>query len=491
MPIPKTMGQVFKGAPVPKVSPDIRKKIFESFLTTPERKEIYEGLAPAIEKELSQKGIEKAYLGGSFTTEKPIPGDIDLFLDVRPSYFHSTFGAPEPPFGLHVTPLMPGKEAATRVYKEILEEGKKRYGKEHDWVRILGLSGVAGVGALLGKPKEVEAAPYNFAKMEKILRSLATTPERKALVEKLLPSIEEVIKETPGTKRAFVGGSFVTKKPKPSDLDIALQVSPEYKENFLENVRKGMKRDIDIPYTGHNIKEALDVTRYQYGAGAPNDPTALTAKELIKEGQKRYGKDYHWKRILGVLGTLGVGTSVGAPEEAEAMPLGKLFPTKQISQKFLKTSSAEKMLVGSEVSGKIIKKVHTGKGDWRYLEFEDGTTRALTKDYVNDLSRAIGTKKYLSEATRTPSQALPMAQRSLETRLSRKQLQNEEEETFKQAHQAYLERVKEIDPTLVPKTVYVRYPKNDPNARVISLPEVYADVLEKQGIVTRIGAPKR
>jgi hypothetical protein len=76
---------------------------------------------------------------------------------------------------------------------------------------------------------------------------------------------------------------------------------------------------------------------------------------------------------------------------------------KKIAKKLLgstikgQLSSAHKVLAGQVIDGKVIKRVVKGKGDWRYIIKEDDSVEMVTKDFINSLSRNIGTKGKMDE----------------------------------------------------------------------------------------------
>ena len=50
------------------------------FVNTPRRKELFKNLQKFLKLCIDAKGIESIYIGGSFTTDKAEPGDIDLLV---------------------------------------------------------------------------------------------------------------------------------------------------------------------------------------------------------------------------------------------------------------------------------------------------------------------------------------------------------------------------------------------------------------------------
>ena len=112
--------------------------------------------------------------------------------------------------------------------------------------------------------------------------------------------------------------------------------------------------------------------------------------------------------VEGLLGALG-------PEEAEAGPYGKIG--KEFIKRITKgvVSSTAKGLKGKPLWGKTVKSIVKGKGDWRYIQFTDGTERAVTKDVMNELMQEYGTTlKSVELAGKDAPSKLLQAAKSLE-----------------------------------------------------------------------------
>ena len=185
--------------------------------------------------------------------------------------------------------------------------------------------------------------------------------------------------------------------------------------------------------------------------------------EEVQEGEKQ-----GW--VEGLLSALG-------PAEAEAGPYGK------IGKAFVKivrgvprvVSSAAKGLKGKPLWGKTVKSIVKGKGDWRYIQFTDGTERAVTKDVMNELMQEYGTVlKSVELAGKDAPSKLLQAAKSLEFHKARqkpfttKRLQEEWLKT-RQAH------VKSIG---MEPSEYVWV-----DSEKIFMPKEYAEILETSGAV--------
>ncbi|MBT9170387.1 MAG: hypothetical protein DDT18_00728 [Actinobacteria bacterium] len=350
-----------------------------------------------------------------------------------------------------------------------------------------------GVGAIAGaftiadmlRPEGAEAIPVTAAVRASILQRMATTPKREALLAKAIPRLEEELK-APGIKRAFVGGSFASPKiATPSDLDIFVQ-GPEYAEFFKRRLLTGKTEELPLFPPLHAIPAS--------GTHPEAKRFGEAAKDFLAAARKVYGPDYHWKRIFSAAG-LAAGASALAPEEAEAIPIKEII--KSGRKAMLKTaSSAERDLIGRRLGDKVVTGVKRAKGDWRRIYFHDGTEVDLTKDYLNSLMRGTGTKNYMREFMTQPARGRQsMAAAALSKRLDMLDIPISEHVKRYKEHITRLnqiERVFNLDPGgLVTESVWVRYPRADPNARILQMPKLYADELEKAGEVTILrGEPK-
>lgn len=174
------------------------------------------------------------------------------------------------------------------------------------------------------------------------LQEMATTPERQALLQEAMPYLERELSR-PGIKRAWLAGSYGTKKPNPSDIDIAVSPTPAYREDFYRRIKETIFQDgqrrlaqergdlVAEAAASRKVRELgtkfgfsrdekipVDIVRLARN----DDPMALTLKEMKKEGRVRHGEDYNFTRLLqATLAAVGVGAaSLLAPDEAEAAP---------------------------------------------------------------------------------------------------------------------------------------------------------------------------
>ena len=476
-----------------KLSPKVRKRIIEKLLFSPERKALYKKVSSALERVVEKPGVSRAYLHGSFVTKKPDPSDIDVVLRTNyPGLLKETEKIRTGVWPLteeewNVIPLHPvttsrfGK--GNVLPKMFRDTGKKKYGKDYKWIRIAGLAGaLGGAGAVVEEilhPNKAEAMPKIPASVRKeIINKLLTSIRRKHLWKKVGPTVERIV-EDPEVRRAYLGGSFVTSKKLPGDVDLLIRTKRSLKENIAE---KGLHWPRTSP---EEYKLPLDIYTTEKLNALRTSRHEPTAKDLLRVGRNRYGKDYKWIRIAGLTGALGgagmVGEELLGPEEAEAGPYGKIG--KEFIKRITKgvVSSTAKGLKGKPLWGKTVKSIVKGKGDWRYIQFTDGTERAVTKDVMNELMQEYGTTlKSVELAGKDAPSKLLQAAKSLEFHKARqkpfttKRLQEE----WLKTRQAHVKSMG-MEPS---EYVWV-------DSEKIFMPKEYAEILEMSGAV-KIKKPK-
>ena len=184
---------------------------------------------------------------------------------------------------------------------------------------------------------------------------------------------------------------------------------------------------------------------------------------MMPEEQEKQG----W--IENLLSTLG-------PSEAEAGPFGKIG--KEFSKKLTKgaISSAEEALKGKPLWDKTVKSVVKGAGDWRYIQFTDGTQRAVTKDVITELSQEVGTAAKMAElaAKELGPSRLEQAGKSLEFHKARQMMY----QTKRQKQEWLTIRQKHSKSSGMETTDYVWV-----DSEKTFLPKEYAEILEISGAV--------
>jgi len=471
-----------------KLSPKVRKMIIEKLLFSPKRKALYKKVSSALERVVEKPGVSRAYLHGSFVTKKPDPSDIDVVLrtnypgllkekeKIRIGVWPLT--EEEWNAGIPLHPVTTSRFGKGNVLPKMFRDtGKKKYGKDYKWIRIAGLAGaLGGAGAVVEEilhPNKAEAMPKIPASVRKeIIDKLLTSIRRKHLWKKVGPTVERIV-EDPEVRRAYLGGSFVTSKKLPGDVDLLIRTKRSLKENIAE---KGLHWPRTSP---EEYKLPLDIYTTEKLNALRTSRHEPTTKDLLRVGRNRYGKDYKWIRIAGLTGALGgagmVGEELLGPEEAEAGPYGKIG--KEFIKRITKgvVSSTAKGLKGKPLWGKTVKDVVKGTGDWRYIQFTDGTERAVTKDVMNELMQEYGTaSKSVELAGKDAPSKLLQAAKSLEFHKARqkpfttKRLQEE----WLKTRQAHVKSMG-MEPS---EYVWV-------DSEKIFMPKEYAEILETSGAV--------
>ena len=127
-----------------------------------------------------------------------------------------------------------------------------------------------------------------------IIEKLLTTPKRKGLYKRVDEVIEGLLEgstETVGPEKAYLFGSFTTKKKVPKDMDILAKY-------------KDVKGAEEILYPEVAIKHG-EVHYVPYSLRASKGPNL---RSIVEEGKRR-SKDWKLIRILSLLGVLGAGAS--------------------------------------------------------------------------------------------------------------------------------------------------------------------------------------
>ena len=222
-----------------------------------------------------------------------------------------------------------------------------------------------------------------------------------------------------------------------------------------------------------------------------NLPTPKKGVEVIALNPskvKLFWRDMKWPLSIGA--TVGGLTLMGGQgKEAEAMPVGEITKlTKNLLERTVSSSTA-KRLIGAKVRGQVIKDVLKSRGNWRYLVFDNDEVLPITKDYLQALTRAVGSKQYMKKlVTKSPKGQLAQALKSLEIREAGRG--PETTSLYRKTHRAFLETVKDLESTLTPETIWV---KSTLTHETLQLPKPYAEILEKEGRVKilREQLPKR
>ena len=170
--------------------------------------------------------------------------------------------------------------------------------------------------------------------------------------------------------------------------------------------------------------------------------------------------------------------SMIGPSEAEASPISKPFKTTaRAGIRRLEKSGTFEALKGTEFKGATIRSVVKGRGDWRYIVLDDGTSYPVTKDVLSDMMRAQGTAMKMGELQLKdqPGQLL-QAFKSLgyhKARLNPFANQAANLEHLK-AYKTQLEKAG----VEVPPTSLVKH-----EGKTFTMPTPYAEILQKEGVL--------
>jgi hypothetical protein len=146
----------------------------------------------------------------------------------------------------------------------------------------------------------------------KVLRRLATTPERAKLVEKAIPTLEKLITEQQ-PERVYLHGSYAGAKPNPSDVDVIFKHKKQNytKSNPVDFTKQQEQVDpIDVfnakPTKGKTTWEQYpeyktnELKLSKYTPGEWDEQLRDELRRIVVEGKSRYGSDYKWIRLLGL-----------------------------------------------------------------------------------------------------------------------------------------------------------------------------------------------
>jgi len=141
-------------------------------------------------------------------------------------------------------------------------------------------------------------------------------------------------------------------------------------------------------------------------------------------------------------------------------------------------SSSWARLNGTEFQGKKIKHVTQGHGNKRYIVTEDGAAIPVDKSVLNSLARARGTEKYVADFINKDSDGrLAQAFKSLDLHRARAHPNQKVVEDY---FMNYRDQLKASN-VPIPELSLV-----DLEGKFITLPKVYADILEPQGVIKKV-----
>ncbi len=168
-------------------------------------------------------------------------------------------------------------------------------------------------GSISNKPLTKAEQIFTPEYRKSILEGLATTPERKELLQTVLPTMEELISNLPKGSKAYVTGSYPAYKPAPSDLDWLVEFPSTRSWGLWGNNLSNKAALNTLPQK--EMSEVLKRIMGEEGNTLLHTQTTPPIAQLKvnpleffrKGGQRRYGSDYDIIRVLGVL--LGMGSA--------------------------------------------------------------------------------------------------------------------------------------------------------------------------------------
>jgi len=159
--------------------------------------------------------------------------------------------------------------------------------------------------------------PISAKARQEILKKLLFTPERKKLLNKEIRDLIEEVVTHPDVKRAYVAGSFASKKPDPGDIDLLVRHRGSHLLPEGEDFTRRFRRYIADPFVGGARQDdafmimetwpkrtIYPMTPEGRKMAELSIPSMAKMKPEMAEARKRYGKDYKWIRIASILAAL-------------------------------------------------------------------------------------------------------------------------------------------------------------------------------------------
>ena len=121
--------------------------------------------------------------------------------------------------------------------------------------------------------------------ISELAQRLATGPRRAQLTHSLLRTLAGL--REAGVAKVFIGGSFVSTKPVPGDVDILFRKGHPFKWNpFIRTARRAYAQDIHIYDADRRVTDALSLqlTSEQRAAWSSRTPTFLELFQNTRSG---------------------------------------------------------------------------------------------------------------------------------------------------------------------------------------------------------------
>lgn len=187
------------------------------------------------------------------------------------------------------------KEAAKPIESEVETIYQALKKKKPSWLNAL----KEERGSISNKPLTAAERIYTPEYRKTVLEGLATTPERKKLLEITLPELERAIEYTPRGTKGYLFGSYPSFKPIPKDVDVLFEFPTTRSWNELGEGIKGEK--------GLHIQTSPPIERLQVNP----------IENFKKMGQFKYGPDYDLIRILSAAGLIPASQLLGGEPQSQ------------------------------------------------------------------------------------------------------------------------------------------------------------------------------
>lgn len=277
-------------------------------------------------------------------------------------------------------------------------------------------------------------------------------------------------------------------------------------------------------YQKPDILHDSPTLRYRASKSEPGGVSVPNMEEASAQiiGQRLMGRPFHESvdpfvdqylkdkggKFLRALGPIIAGSSLTdslSPDEAEAMPLGKVLPGvwktfsqalrkegTEVNKKALRTTSngpiestTSDILKGQALEGGTISGVYKGLGDKRFIHLEDGRIFPTDKRSVHDLTAEFGTQKYINRfmaAEGDPIKQQEMALKSLAA--NEKWAEGTQVFTGKSGRQSaldyyFLDRSKMLRGNLSEQD----FVQSLRTKKWFMMPRVYTPILEEMGLI--------
>lgn len=253
---------------------------------------------------------------------------------------------------------------------------------------------------------------------------------------------------------------------------------------------KGLKAE--QPVKEFDLKSKIDLYQSLVNSAIKegNEPQISIFQNELFKLQSQFDPKIN-KAIAGLAGGGAIaGAVLGSPDEAQALPLGNIKALNRPIANAIRSKDAFGKLIGNFLPNgmEIVDVQKNPNNDWRYIIAKDINGKRfqlpMTKDYLEAYMGAVGTKKYLNKFENVGELEKEMqAVKSMDIRTQKRNNTSDvKPSTFHEWNKAQVEKVKQIDPSLVHDYAYVKVLDGSAD-QPIYMPRAYADYLAKKGLV--------